>query len=311
MERKIYFYTNEIIRLLDGELVYPITCEIDLSNRCQLNCSFCMYKRYLHAERQDLDLDIYKCLFRDFRAIDMRSITFTGGGEPLMNPNAIEMVEIAADQDFDLGLITNGVYLDRIPPDLLKTFKFIRISLDAMDQSTYKKIKGADHFGRVLRNTLQTIDIVGSSTTVGWSYVVCEENERGIDAAKLLAREVGVSYIQFKPAWINGDVYQYKTSTSETIYSADRYRATDTFPCQIAGLVGIIGANAKVYYCCQHRGEPYYEVGDLEKAEFNQIWRDRHLIEPKLKDCPMCRYMSYVKAFQKIPPMLIEHRRFL
>lgn len=311
MERKIYFYTNEIVRMMDGEYVNPVTCEIDLSNRCQLNCSFCMYKDYIAKERCDLDLDIYKCLFRDFRHAGIQSITFTGGGEPLMNKNAIEMIDIADYQGFDMGLVTNGIYLDKIPDKLLCGFKFIRISLDAPDGGIYKDIKGVDRFDKVLSNIVKTQEIVGDKTTIGLSYVVCEDNVWGIKAAKKLAQELDVKYIQFKPAWINGDVFQYETTSSDTVYSASRCKAKTDFPCVIAGLVGVVGANGRVYYCCQHRGEKHYEAGDLNTKEFNEIWKDRNKIRPKIKDCPMCRYMSYVDAFQKIPKMLIEHRRFL
>jgi len=311
MERKIYFYTNEIVRMLHGEYVSPVTCEIDLSNRCQLNCSFCMYKDYLAENRCDLDLDIYKCLFRDFRQAGIESITFTGGGEPLMNNNAVEMIDMAFDQGFDMGLITNGISLDHIPDYLLRGFKFIRVSLDAPDGGIYEKIKGVDYFDKVLQNIVMVQETIGESTALGLSYVVCEDNVWGIKSAKGLAKELGVKYIQFKPAWQNGDVFKYRTTSSDTVYSASRCKAKTNFPCMIAGLVGVIGANGRVYYCCQHRGEKHYEVGDLNDREFNEIWKDRNRIKPKIADCPMCRYMSYVKKFEEIPTMLLEHRRFL
>jgi len=314
MERKIFFYTNEIVRMLAGEYVPPVTCEIDLSNRCQLNCSFCMYKKFRADECQDLDLDIYKCLFRDFRKGGLKSITFTGGGEPLIHDSAIEMIELALSHDLDIGLVTNGIRLNIIPNYMLNSFKFIRISLDAPNEKIYRKIKGADFFDRVVSNTREVVEKSGKKVTIGWSYVVCKDNESGISAAKNLAKEVGVSYIQFKPAWINGKVYDFSfpaTPKSDNLYLANRYEAEETMPCMVAGLIGVISANAKVYYCCQHRGESYYEVGDLNKEDFGDIWRNRRNIIPDIPKCPMCRYMNYVKKFQEIPPTLIKHRSFL
>lgn len=314
MERKVFFYTNQIVNMLAGDYVPPVTCEIDLSNRCQLKCSFCMYKKYRSDELVDLDLDIYKCLFRDFRRINLESITFTGGGEPLVNDNAVEMIDIALQHDLDIGLITNGIALDNLPTYMLNSFKFIRISLDAADPETYKKIKGADYFDKVVANTRQAIEKAGRKVTIGWSYVVCSHNKGSIDVAKKLAKEVGVSYIQFKPAWINGKVYAFSfpaTPKGEDIYLAHRYEAEETMPCMVAGLIGVIGANAKVYYCCQHRGESNYEVGDLNREDFDSIWRNRRNIVPDIPKCPMCRYMNYVKKFREIPVTLIKHRSFL
>jgi MoaA/NifB/PqqE/SkfB family radical SAM enzyme len=270
-----------------------------------------MYKTFRENERMDLDLDVYKCLFRDFRKDKLESITFTGGGEPLMNKHAVEMIEIALDQDLELGLITNGILLNIIPTHILRSFKFIRISIDAPDAHTYKKVKGAGFFDTVLENTRLAIAKAGQKVTIGWSYVVCDDNVAGISAAKKLAKEVEVAYIQFKPAWMGGKVYEYHTDAGAAVYAEQRYIAEETMPCMVAGLIGVIGANAKVYYCCQHRGERKYEVGDLNKSDFSDIWRNRRSVIPNISECPMCRYMNYVKKFREIPPTLIKHRSFL
>ena len=39
---------------------------------------------------------------------------FTGGGEPLTHPDAKEIIEYACDCGFSVGLVTNGLLLDKI-----------------------------------------------------------------------------------------------------------------------------------------------------------------------------------------------------
>ena len=315
MERKIYLYTNELLDILEGKWVVPPTCEIDLSNKCTLNCEFCLYASFRKEEGDNLPYNIYVSLLQGLLDQGVKSITFTGGGESLCHPNAVDMIRFAKKSGFDLGLITNGVLLDKLPDSVLLDFKFIRISLDAATSETYKKVKGANSFTRVIQNLSYLCGVKKTSgavlPTIGISYVVCDHNNYEIQQAKTLAHSLGVDYIQFKPAWVNGKLYELDIERGENTYITNRYEAKDTLPCSVAGLIGIVSANGKMYFCCQHRGNKYYELGDLRKDTFATIWKRRKNIVPKIKECPRCRYMNYAEKFNNIPKMLIAHRNFL
>lgn len=316
MERKIYLYTNEVLSMINGEYFPPISCEIDLSNKCQLKCSFCMYSSYRKEEGCHLDRALYQSLIHQLKSIGTKSITFTGGGEPLANPHAAEMIDLAFKEGFDIGLITNGVDLYSLPVYLLNSFKFIRVSLDAASREVYKKVKRADFYDLVIDNISKASSISNKKVVVGISYVICEDNEHEVYEAEKLSRELNADYVQFKPAWRNGGIYDglYMGENEEQdpgVFVANRWKPTDSLPCVIAGLIGIVGANGKLYYCCQHRGKVQYELGDLTIDSFDEIWRRRKYIDPSIKECPQCRYMSYAKKFREIPGMLINHRNFL
>lgn len=316
MEQKVYLYTNEILALQSGKDIPPVTCEIDLSNRCMLNCSFCMYTKYREDESTDLDFDVYSMLLKDLKRIGTKSVTFTGGGEPLIHPKATEMIDMAQRDGFNTGLITNGVLLHTIPQELLQNFFFIRVSLDAASSETYLKVKGKNLYDRVVVNIDSLVSnfqyLSCPTPKIGISYVVSKDNCKEISKAKKLADTLEVDYIQFKPAWKNGNIYEDLPIRYDTnMFVTKRYRATDTLPCLIAGLVGIVGANGKLYYCCQHRGNGYYELGDLRIAPFEEIWKIRSEVKPTIDKCPQCRYMNYAKKFSEIPEMLIKHRNFL
>lgn len=313
MERKIYLYFNEILAMLDGNYHAPITCEIDPSNRCQLNCSFCMYKKFRNDENVDLDFDIYTKLLKDLSIEKVKSITFTGGGEPLLHPQIIKMITLAYETGFDIGLITNGVSLNKLSKETIEKLKFIRVSLDAANRTTYHKVKNKDLFDIIIRNIKKVKNMGLSNTFLGISYVVYEENDLEIESAKQLASNLSVDYIQFKPAWMGNKTYNLKIKEQNDlkVYLSDRYKTEDTLPCTIAGLIGIVAANAKVYYCCQYRGNKDYELGDLRKEDFNSLWKKRKDIIPNISECPQCRYMNYAIKFKEIPQMLINHRNFL
>jgi MoaA/NifB/PqqE/SkfB family radical SAM enzyme len=313
MDEKIYYYLGQVDKLLNGEFVPPITCEIDPSNNCMLNCNFCMYSNYLResdAKNVNLDYWVYRRLIRELRELGTLSITFTGGGEPLMHPKINEMILDALIEQFEIGLVTNGVLLDKITN--LDKFKFIRISIDSYNAKMYKVVKGKNNFDRVIENTKLALT---KNPTVGWSYVINEQNNKDLEKAEQLAEDIGVTYIQFKPAYINGEVFKdYKLPDKKVSIKTERYIAKDKLPCVIASLIGVVGADANVYFCCQMRGQEAFKLGSLYDENFGDIWKRRVNITPDVSSCPMCRYMNYAKAYKEIVErgtLFFQHKNFL
>lgn len=304
---KIIYYAREIDRIRNGDFVFPVTCEIDPSNRCLLDCSFCMYRSHLQDNQQDLPIDVFKTLAGELKGGGCKSITFTGGGEPLMNLNFNEMADYALSLGFEVGLITNGVLLNTVKSP--EKFKFIRVSLDASDEESYRSVKGKSYFKKVVNNIYRALNKGGF---VGISYVVCHENKSGIDRARRLSEEIGAKYIQFKPAWVDGKSIGFVMPCVGNTIVTNRYVAEDNLPCQIAELIGIVGADAHLYYCCQYRGDKRYDLGSLEEDSFSNLWRKRANISPEIKECPQCRYMNYAKAYKEINGgIFFEHKNFL
>jgi len=311
MENKIYYYLDQIEKLNKGEFVPPVSCEIDPSNSCNLKCDFCMFGEWRKNHHEHLDLDLYIEAVGAIHKMGTSSITFTGGGEPLMNPNYNIMAKIAKSLGFQIGLVTNGVLLNKI--ENLEDYLFIRVSLDSYNREDYKKVKGVDHFDRVIHNITQALKI---NKTIGISYVVGPYNNKNLYKAENLANELGVSYIQIKPSYINdrGEIFKDFEYPDGRSIGTKRYLPKDNVPCTIAALVGIIGANGDVYYCCQGRGVDRLILGNLKEKSFKQIWTERLALRPNVSLCPMCRYMNYTKAYKEIledGDLFFQHRYFL
>jgi len=311
MDKKVNYYLREIDQLQNNEFVFPVTVEIDPSNNCMLNCSFCMFASYLKKDKCYLKWETYVNLLDELRDGGTRSITFTGGGSPLMHKKFNAMVDLALSGGFEVGLVTNGVMLDKVEnPEKLT---FIRVSLDASNPEMYKKIKGKNKFKRVVENVSMAIK---KGATVGLSYVVCKDNKDGINSASKLAEYIDAAYIQFKPAWLNGKkFFDYKLPDGNKVIKTPRYKAYDDLPCKIASLIGIVGANGHVYYCCQYRGNDYFDLGSLEDSSFGELMRrKRPEIKPDISKCPQCRYMNYARAYKQIlksGTLFFKHKNFL
>ena len=312
MDNKIYYYLDQIEKLEKGEFVAPISCEIDPSNSCNLKCDFCMFGEWRKDHHEHLDLETYISLIGELQRMGTKSITFTGGGEPLMNPNFNLMAKMAKSLGFQIGLVTNGVLLDEV--DNLEDFLFIRISLDAYNREDYIKVKRVDKFDRVLKNITNALKW---NKIIGLSYVVGPYNNKDLQKAEDLANELGVSYIQIKPSYINEskEIFtDFVYPDGREVIETRRYLPKDNVPCTIAALVSIIGANGDVYYCCQGRGVDRLTLGNLKDKSFKQMWTERMDMKPNVSLCPMCRYMNYTKAYKEIMEngdLFFQHRYFL
>jgi len=262
-----------------------------------------MYKDYRSFNSVDMSLDMYLELIGDLKDIGVKSITFTGGGEPLMNPNFNEMAEEAYKLGFELGLITNGISLNDLSN--FDVFKFIRISLDAATRETYRALKGNDDFDRVVEN-IRCMPLC-YDVDVGISFVVCELNSHEVDKIQILAEELPVEYLQLKP--IYGTNLPKIDAFNSTIIT-DRHKISNHLPCYIAGLVGVATADGKVWYCCQKRGVEDFCLGNLDQHSFAEIWQDRWAFHEKTRSCKTCRYQNYVEELYN-PTKVVRHRWFL
>jgi MoaA/NifB/PqqE/SkfB family radical SAM enzyme len=310
MDNKIYYYLDAVEKLQNGEFVAPITAEIDPSNKCMLDCEFCMFQDHIKSHRNILPWEIYITLLGELRELGTKSITFTGGGEPLTNPRFNQMVGAAFMLGFEVGLVTNGVLLNKV--ENVESFKFIIVSLYSHNKEYNIIFKCSDHFYSVLENVTNALKW---NKIIGLSYVVGDKNNKDLYKAEDLANALGVAYLQIKPAYINSKIFtDFEYPDGRPTINTERYMPEDNTPCNIASLIALIGADSNVYFCCQHRGKEKFNLGSLKEKSFTELWKKRLQLKPDVTLCPPCRYMNYTRAYKQIledGDLFFQHRYFL
>ena len=68
---------------------YPINIEIFPTNLCNLRCDFCAYQQ---NDKIQLPTNIFQQLVDDILTSPIKSVTFSGGGEPLLYPNISQYI---------------------------------------------------------------------------------------------------------------------------------------------------------------------------------------------------------------------------
>lgn len=290
--KKVNLYRHKVEEALKQGWSAPVTCEISLCGACNLDCSFCIFKT--RRTGTSINYDLYVKIIENLKDIGVPSITFTGNGEALLHPMLNDIIKVSRHYGMKLGLVTNGTLLDMVYPTLIKEFEFIRVSLNAASSPTYENITGMDMFDKVISNIRYAK--ANGARVLGISYVVVPENIHEIRWMGELAKQLGVDYAQFKTDVTNPLDFKVGNEFIQTT----RYKATSTLPCAIASLIGVVSSVGKVYYCCQYRGDPRYELGDLNTEDFMSIWKRRKHTQPVLSECPTCRYSNYAREYEEV-----------
>jgi len=147
--KKLIRYSLDIIGIFDGEYAYkgPDSVQIDLTNNCNNNCIGCWCNSPLlgdktippDVKKQTLDYNVVIKLIDKLSVMGTRVLYFSGGGEPLMHPLAIDVLSYAKSKGFICYLHTNFTLVNEDILNRLKGIKldYLVISLWAGTPQTY------------------------------------------------------------------------------------------------------------------------------------------------------------------------------
>lgn len=188
---------------------------ISIVDKCDLRCTYCMPEDQHFLKREELmtreEIATIAKLFVERYGITKIRLT---GGEPLVRPDAVDIVRDMSQLGVSLGLTTNAMALDKHLDGLIDAgLKSINISLDTFDAERFRKISRRDGFDRVHANILEALR---RGMRVKVNMVVM----RGVNDDELLrfvelTREhpVHVRFIEFMPFagnhWGRERVYTY------------------------------------------------------------------------------------------------------
>ena len=93
-------------------------------------------------------------------------VTIVGLGEPLLNPEIIEIIAEASSRNKKVSVVTNGMNLDKtISADLVKSgLDSIVFSIDAANQKLASKIRAGSNLETIIANIKNFTEIAKSST---------------------------------------------------------------------------------------------------------------------------------------------------
>lgn len=308
---KTLWHTDRLAQLrATGKTSAPVNVEIDLSNRCSLGCEWCHFA-YTHT-RGPLagaqkppghidggDLMTYRLAERilvQLQAAGVKSVTWTGGGEPTLHPQFEDVIALASSCGLEQGLYTHGGHITPERAMLLKRVcTWVYVSLDECDAESYRAHKGANRFIAACDGVRMLAQVDGAAT-IGVGFLVHSGNWRRLADMHTLGRELGADYIQFRPTieyaqdnpsapaedtgWMDDAIAALRKYEEDPFVSVDiprfkQYRDWQGHgyrTCNWSALQTVITPNGKVWTCVNKRERSDALLGDLSCESFAQVW---------------------------------------
>tara|TARA_B110000914_G_scaffold155060_1_gene136168 strand:+ start:733 stop:1935 length:1203 start_codon:yes stop_codon:yes gene_type:complete len=215
-QSKVLYHLDTVLDYFDGKNVDPITMEIDPSNACNHSCPFCIsghihLKKFKGTEffnRQMMNEETLLNLVQDLSKTKIKSIAFTGGGEPTMNPALKEaIIYLKKNSNIQIGMYSNGSMMQRFDlfETIVESLEWIRVSIDAGNKKSYDDLRvtnSTNNFDVVLSNIKKLIQKkkeLKSNIIIGVGFVVTQDNYKEVIDFANLFKDIDIDYCQFKP----------------------------------------------------------------------------------------------------------------
>lgn len=201
---KLMFHPQRVGQWLDGKITYPIYMEISPAGTCNHRCTFCAID-YMGYRPRFLQTDILLKRLTELGALGVRSIMYSGEGEPLLHSDISKIIQHTKAVGIDVAISTNGVLLtEKLAEQILPFLSWIKISINAGSASGYANIHGTkpDDFEQVLENIASAARFVEnneSGCTIGTQVLLLPENADEVESLAQRVKGAGASYLVIKP----------------------------------------------------------------------------------------------------------------
>jgi MoaA/NifB/PqqE/SkfB family radical SAM enzyme len=175
--------------------------QVESALACNLRCVMCPWREIgKNAVNKGLmSPEIWEAIRKHLS--EVRSIDFTGGGEPLLQPKLEEWVAEAKQAGCETGFLSNGLLLrkQRLQRLLHAGLDWICISMDGATAEMYNKIRVGSDFDRVYENVARIGELrTGRIPKTMINFVLMDMNFHQMGDIVELAARLGVGQVNFK-----------------------------------------------------------------------------------------------------------------
>lgn len=266
--------------------IIPIHVQLNPTNKCSLKCEYCSC-----ANKDDHEMPIEQAIdiVDRYYALGMRALTITGGGDPMCYPYINDLIAYCNSFDIEVGLVTNGVLLNRL--ERTSELTWCRISVD----------------GRHLLSS-DTINKIISMPFMDWalSYVLHPHDYANLTRAIIIANELEMTHIRVVDDILSKDeskinharsiVEAHGINTKRVIWQGRKDSTPGCKECRVGLIKPNIDAHGDVYPCCgvqfskanpDKRFNPEYSLGN----DYEGIVEEQKIFDGT--KCDVCYYCQY------------------
>jgi GTP 3',8-cyclase len=302
-DHKLLYHEKELKSVMEGEQIVPIYVDLGIHNACNFRCVHCGPGFRGHGNHY-IKCEPLLQLMKDMGNSGVKSVLIGGTGEPSLNPNMVEAIEVGKKYGLDLALTSNGALLaqdklERILPHLTwMRFNILATSEEFFYDMHQPLKKRGNIRENVINNLRSAVEIKRKhNLDVLINVVTCvfEENFQDIESTVKLVKEIGIDYIMIKPPSVNQKNVEeynkfnvslfdkYKSLEKLEKYSTDefsvfvRWNAFDDGhkkeynKCYGLPFIWQIDGDGGVYACGSFLQEAKYCYGNINEQSFKEI----------------------------------------
>lgn len=180
---------------------FPSSVSIEVTNKCNLRCMHCHHTYRTKMKTGDLLEGVFEKLVPHLGR-EIRHVSLNGLGEPLLSSRWETVLDTClGTAGLNVGFITNGIMALDLKESLFLEGRTITFSIDGASPATYRLVRNADSFDRVIMNVKRVRDEKrrrgSSSPVLGAIYVVTAENMHEMPDFVKLSGEIGIENVSF------------------------------------------------------------------------------------------------------------------
>jgi MoaA/NifB/PqqE/SkfB family radical SAM enzyme len=177
----------------------PVCLYLETTNRCNLLCETCPRTFETLEPPADMSWELFTSIVD--QVPNVARVVLHGVGEPMMVEDLPRMIRYLKARGIYVLFNTNGTLLTaRKRRELIETgLDELRVSLDAAEAETFKKVRGRDMFQRIVRNVREFVayqkETGAASPRVSLWLTGLKETVDQLPAFVRLAAEMGVAEV--------------------------------------------------------------------------------------------------------------------
>lgn len=290
---------------------FPMMCVLSFVYICNAQCPNCPYTnsdiRQEYRDRPLMQEDTFK-IIADQCGPHRAWIRLSGGGEPMLHPQAVELIEYAKSKGARIGLITNG---SRFTENSIRSLlacgtDMIEFSVDAGDPDTYGSVRPGLDWERLVSTVESMVSLrqqMGSPTKIIASGI----NQEGVDIEQVAAFWSGIVDEFQRRKYLTWGINEDHSGNAEPYL-----RPEEQIPCPFIFERLNIDSRGKVMVC-GYDIRAITDMGNIHEQSIAEIWKGEgfeyyrrlHLERrgteiPLCSQCPDWKYRSWKHNYWKI-----------
>lgn len=277
----------------------PSFVQIEVTNKCNLRCKYCLRTRYQPDENNDMSFDLFKSIILQLKG-RTPSIMLVGLGEPLLNPQIFSMISFVKENNFEISLIDNFTLMnqEKSVAVINSGLDFLYVSFDNVTKQDFEERRTGACFETVVDNIKLFIktrnELKSKKPVLLFKSTIAPDNFSEIPKLIKFAEDIGAEGVNFgKMRGIDEKKYLRLPTLSKDQFLSNKIvvdlcELRDSYECD-ATRGCYVTYDGKVLRCglmAELLPRKYYfkvQLGDVTKEPIGKIWCSKRFRELRKK----------------------------